>query len=484
MKAGLSPEKLFKDWPRQDAIPFESQYQYMATMHRKSGQDNPVVYVKGSVESLVSRCREELNDRGDSIELDAEAINRQVEGMTAKGLRVLAFARKEMTGDTASLQHEDVTGDLTFLGLQGMMDPPRPEAIKAVSACHSAGIKVKMITGDHVGTARAVAKELGILTGSRPSGDREVLSGSQLEAFSDRELIDYAADTSVFARVAPVQKLRLVEALQTRKQVVAMTGDGVNDAPALRQADIGIAMGITGTEVAKETADMVLTDDNFATIEAAIEEGRSVYDNLMKFITWTLPTNLGEGLVILVAVFAGLTLPILPLQILWINMATAVFLGATLAFEAGEPGIMQRSPRPPGTQMLSRPLVWRILWVGCLITVGSYAAFELALLRGLSEQVARTSAVNLIVFCEIFYLFSCRSLKHSILKLGLISNLWLVAGVLTMVLLQLAFTYVPLMHTIFQSGPIDAKEWMVILASGVVVFLLAEADKWRLRRAG
>ena len=482
MKAGFSPEKLFKEWPRQDAIPFESHYQYMATMHRNANQPSPVVYVKGSVESLVSRCRDEMSDRGDTVELGVEAIHRQVEGMTDKGLRVLAFARKEMPGDIASLNHEDVSGGLTFIGLQGMMDPPRPEAIKAVSACQSAGIRVKMITGDHVGTAKAVARELGILGNSAPSADGVALSGSQLETISDRELIDCAAETAVFARVAPVQKLRLVEALQARKQVVAMTGDGVNDAPALRQADIGIAMGITGTEVAKETADMVLTDDNFATIEAAIEEGRSVYDNLMKFITWTLPTNLGEGLVILIAVFAGLTLPILPLQILWINMATAVFLGATLAFEAGEPGIMQRPPRPPGTQMLSRPLAWRILWVGCLITVGCYAAFELALLRGMSDQVARTAAVNLIVFCEIFYLFSCRSLKHSILKLGLFSNLWLFAGVLTMVLLQLAFTYAPLMNRIFQSRPIDAEEWMVILASGIVVYLLAEADKWRFRR--
>ena len=482
MKAGFSPEILAEEWPRQDGIPFESHYQYMATMHRGKDSNRLIVYLKGFVESLIPRCKDELGVQGEIMELDAEAAHHQVESMTSKGLRVLAFAQKEMTGDSSSLNYEDVSAGLTFIGLQGMMDPPRPEAVEAVSACHSAGIKVKMITGDHVGTAQAVAQELGILGDPLPVGERQVLSGSQIEALSDEELIDSAAGTAVFARVAPAQKLRLVEAIQAEKHIVAMTGDGVNDAPALRQADIGIAMGITCTEVAKETADMVLTDDNFATIEAAIEEGRGVYDNLMKFVTWTLPTNLGEGLVILVAVFAGLTLPILPLQILWINMATAVFLGATLAFEAGEPGIMTRLPRPPGTQMLSKPLVWRVLWGGFLIMGGSYVAFELALMRGLSEETARTSAVNLIVFCEIFYLFSCRSLKHSIFKLGFFSNSWLILGVLIMVLLQLAFAYVPFMNTIFESAPIDATEWMVIIASGFIVYLLAEIDKWRYRR--
>ena len=244
---------------------------------------------------------------------------------------------------------------------------------------------------------------------------------------------------SVYARVAPAQKLRLVEALQAKGHVAAMTGDGVNDAPAMRQANIGVAMGITGTEVAKETADMVLTDDNFATIEAAAEEGRGVFDNLIKFITWTLPTNLCEGLVILIAVFTGLALPILPLQILWINMTTAVFLGASLAFEKKEPGIMQRPPRPPQMPILTKPLIFRIMWVGLLLVFGAFAVYELTIIDGNSIEEARTAAVNLIVFGELFYLLSCRSLKHSMFKVGVFSNIWLIIGVTAMVFFAVIF---------------------------------------------
>lgn len=481
MKAGLPTGTITKAWQRQDSIPFESQHQYMATLNQEAGS-RKYAYIKGSVESLVPRCEQELDDRGDARNLDADGVHRHVDAMTAKGLRVLAFARKELPADTYSINHEDISGGLTFLGLQGMMDPPRPEAIKAVDTCRRAGIKVKMITGDHVGTAKAVARELGILPSSGQDEQTQVLSGSRIEELSDQELFDTVCETAVYARVAPAQKLRLVEALQEKRNIVAMTGDGVNDAPALRQADIGIAMGITGTEVAKETSDMILTNDNFATIEAAVEEGRSVYDNLIKFITWTLPTNLGEGLVILISVFFGLTLPILPLQILWINMATAVFLGATLAFEDREPGIMERPPRPPGSSMLTRSLIWRILWVGSLLVAGSYIAFEFALMRGMSDQVARTAAVNLIVFSELFYLFNCRSLKYSMLKLGVFSNILLLSGVLIMILLQLGFTYAPIMNRVFESAPIDASEWFVILAAGILVYILAELDKSMSRR--
>ncbi|MBE9572262.1 MAG: HAD-IC family P-type ATPase, partial [Proteobacteria bacterium] len=314
------------------------------------------------------------------------------------------------------------------------------------------------------------------------SGAPRALSGKEIEDFSDEKLIELIEDIPVFARVAPAQKLRLVEAFQAKGHVAAMTGDGVNDAPALRQADIGVAMGIAGTEVAKETADMVLTDDNFATIEAAVEEGRGVYDNLVKFITWTLPTNLSEGLVILVAIFAGLALPILPLQILWVNMATAVFLGAALAFEAKEPGIMNRPPHPPKTALLTKPLVWRVLWVGILLVIGTFVVFELTIMTGKSVDTARTAAVNLIVFGEIFYLFNCRSLRFSMFKLGFLSNGWLLLGVSIMVFLQLIFTYAPFMNTIFDTAPIGLSTWIIIIFSGFIIYLLAESDKWWQRR--
>ena len=278
--------------------------------------------------------------------------------MAARGLRVLAFARKEQPDEIMGIHHEDVATGLTFLGLQGMIDPPRAEAIAAVKTCRAAGIKVKMITGDHPDTAAAIAEQIGIYTGEiDETGQKAVLTGRDLEKLSDDELMSAAEKTNVFARATPEQKIRLVRALQACGHIVAMTGDGVNDAPALKQADIGVAMGITGTDVSKEAADMVLTDDNFSSIEAAVEEGRGVFDNLTKFIVWTLPTNLGEGMVILAAIFLGISLPILPVQILWINMTTAGFLGLMLAFEPKEPDIMQRQPRQPDTPILTSELI-------------------------------------------------------------------------------------------------------------------------------
>jgi Ca2+-transporting ATPase len=342
-KAGFTRETLAVERPRRDVIPFESRYQYMATLHGSADdQAPPVVYLKGSVESLLSRCCQTLARDGKLEPLDNEACHRMAEEIAAKGLRVLAFARKERQKSGEELDHAEVAEGLTFLGLQAMIDPPRPEAIEAVRVCRQAGIRVKMITGDHAVTAMAIARQIGL--GGEGEERMAAMTGRELAELSDEALNATVEQAPVFARVAPEQKLRLVRALQARDQIVAMTGDGVNDAPALRQADIGVAMGITGTEVAKEASDMLLTDDNFASIAAAVEEGRGVYDNLVKFITWTLPTNLGEGLVILAAVFAGSQLPILPVQILWINMTTAVLLGLMLAFEPKEPGIMDRPP--------------------------------------------------------------------------------------------------------------------------------------------
>jgi len=475
-KGGLAGEQLSAALPRLDAIPFESRQQYMATEHGTA--ERRVIYLKGSLESIVARCRHSLSPSGECTPFDVESCSRAAAEMAEKGLRVLAFARIERKWAAAELGHVDVAAGMTFLGLQGMIDPPRPEAVAAIRACQNAGIRVKMITGDHVITATAIARQIGLIGETGQSEQPLALNGRDIAALSDAELIAVAQQSVVFARVAPEQKLRLVVALQAAGNVVAMTGDGVNDAPALRQANIGVAMGITGTEVAKEAADMLLTDDNFASIEAAVEEGRGVYDNLVKFITWTLPTNLGEGLVILAAVFAGVQLPITPLQILWINMTTAVLLGLMLAFEPKEQGIMQRPPLDPGKPLLTGELVTKILLVGFLLLVGSFGLFQWELYQGSSLAAARTCAVNIFVFGEIFYLFNCRSLRHSMFRLGLFSNRWVLGGVGLMVLLQLLFTYLPAMNTAFGSQPIGLHQWGQIVIASLVVYVIIEFEKW------
>jgi Ca2+-transporting ATPase len=427
-------------------------------------------------------CDVAIDAAGDLVDLDRTAVLAQVEGLAAAGLRVLAFA--EGPGPHADKLAHGKLGPLVFVGLQAMIDPPRQEAIAAVATCHTAGISVKMITGDHSVTASAIAERMGLGRGTAacPEGHCEALTGSEIEGFSDDDLQERIERLTVFARVSPEQKLRLVRALQSRGHVVAMTGDGVNDAPALRQADIGVAMGVTGTDVAKEAADMVLTDDNFASIEAAVEEGRGVFDNIVKFITWTLPTNLGEGLVILAAIFAGTSLPILPVQILWINMTTAVFLGLMLAFEPNEPDIMVRPPRAPETPILTRMLMWRVVFVGMLLLAAAFGLFEWAQSSGHDLAVARTLAVNVFVAVELFYLFNCRSLTKSLLGIPPFSNRWVLGGVGLMVALQLAYTYVPFMNTAFGSAPLSAGLWGVVAAVGVAAMILVEIEK-RITRA-
>lgn len=480
-KAGLELGSLQQSLPRVDAIPFESQHQYMATLHQRP-DGKRLAYLKGSVESMMKRCTHALNEHGDVAELDKARCHQDVETMAANGMRVLAFACIELDDGKSQISHADLDEGLTFIGLQGMIDPPRPEAVEAVAACQTAGISVKMITGDHAVTAAAIAQEIGLEGKRLENGRLAAVTGHELAEMSDDEVENLVGHMAVFARVAPEQKLRLVEAMQRRGDVVAMTGDGVNDAPALRRADIGVAMGITGTEVSKEAADMVLTNDNFASIRAAVEEGRGVYDNLIKFITWTLPTNLGEGLVILTAIFAGLSLPILPVQILWINMSTAVFLGLMLAFEPKEPGIMERPPRDPKSNILSGGLVIRILLVGFLLLVGAYGLFEWELSQGESELVARTVTVNVFVFGELFYLFNCRSLRYSVFKLGFFSNPLLLVGVAGMILLQLFYTYSPIMNSAFGSAPIGAAEWLNILCVSFGIYVIIGIEKWWGRR--
>lgn len=479
-KAGLDGRDLHQAQPRLDAIPFESQHQYMATLH---GGARTVVYLKGSVERLIERCNSMLGADGEPVALDSERVHREVVAMASQGQRVLAFARLDVAAGTLSVDHPQVATGLILLGLQGMIDPPREEAIRAVEACQTAGIRVKMITGDHAATAAAIAGQIGL--GGELAQDQapDVLTGMQLEQLSDTDLITAATETDVFARVTPEQKLRLVEALQAHGEVTAMTGDGVNDAPALRRADIGVAMGINGTEVSKEAADMVLTDDNFATIAAAVEEGRSVFANLIKFITWILPTNAGQGLVIIVAVMAAQPLPVLPVQALWINMTTAVLLGLALAFEPKEPGSMRRAPRRPDAPILTGELLFRIGLVGLLLLIGSFGLFEWALQRGASEAEARTIAINVFAVGQSFYLLNCRSLRYSMFRLGLFSNPWIWAGIVAMMGAQLLLTYLPVMNWLFHTAPIGWMDWLHILLAGLLIYLVIGAEKaWRLRR--
>jgi len=461
---------------RLDIIPFQSEFQYMATLH-SAGEHNRI-YLKGSIERVLPKCKAVLDGEGKPGALDADHVHQLVEDMAADGLRVLAFARRNVIADQHAINHDDINQSFEFLGLQAMIDPPRQEAAAAVAACHRAGIAVKMITGDHILTATSIARKLSIVAGN----DQEsAVTGHQLAKAEASQLSAMARQSKVFGRVSPENKLALVEALQSEGHVVAMTGDGVNDAPALRRADIGVAMAMNGTEVAREAADMMLTDDNFATVQAAVEEGRGIFDNLKKFITWTLPTNGGEALVILLAVLLGISLPLLPVHILWVNMTTAVCLGLMLAFEPKEADIMQRPPNGPHAPILSSVLVWRIVLVSSLLCLATFGLYQLELWLGASETEARTVAVAMFVVGEAFYLMNCRSLERSVLSVGLFSNVWIWLGIVVMFLLQMMFTYLPLMNAWFQSAPIALESWLRVLACSLLIMLIVEFEK-RLRR--
>ena len=478
-KAGLDPPREAGKRPRVGTIPFDSDRKYMATLHRDPATGGHVVLVKGAVERVTGMCCGELDADGVVRPLDRAAVLAAAEELAGRGLRVLATAVRQI-GDPAEFAEEALPGTLVLTGLQAMLDPPRAAAAAAVRSCRTAGISVKMITGDHAVTAAAVAGRIGLLRDPVPSPG-EVLTGSDLDALPQDDYPGAVDRARVFARVSAEQKLRLVEALQERGHVVAMTGDGVNDAPALRQADIGVAMGRSGTQVAQDAADMVLTDDDFATIEAAVEEGRGVFDNITKFITWTLPTNVGEGLVVVVAIALGTTLPVSPTQILWINMTTAVALGLMLAFEPKEPGIMNRPPRDPDEPLLSRALVVRILLVSALMLAGVWWLFQWERAQGADVAEARTVVVNLFITVETFYLFSCRSLTRPAWRVGLFANRWILVGVAAQAAAQLAFTYLPAMNLVFGSAPIGGEAWLRILAVATATTLVVAADK-RLRR--
>jgi cation-transporting P-type ATPase F len=458
---------------RIDLLPFESQHMYMAVLTQSA--DGYAVWVKGSSDALLKRCTSMFGVEGP---FERETVAAQVDGLARQGLRVLVLARKVVGPDVSHATHALVDDGLVFLGLVGMMDPPRAEAKVSIAACQAAGIRVKMITGDHLSTAAAIAEQLGIKGRRDGQGQLVALAGGELENISDTELPALAEDVAVFARVAPEQKLRLVKALQNKGHVVAMTGDGVNDAPALKQADLGVAMGITGTDVARRAAAMVLTDDNFSTISAAVEEGRAVFERLLKFLAWSLPTNGAQGFTLLVAVLAGVNLPILPVQMLWVNMATAVLIGTALIFEPAEAGLMQVPPRPVAAPLLDRGLLVRIAFVSVVSAAVVFGAWYWARsIDGLSEAAARTVAVNGIVVVSVAYLFNCRSLRRPMWALGLFSNRWVWVGSAVMILAQLAFTYLPALQRLFHTEGISAAWWLRLTVGGLLVFAVVEVKK-------
>ena len=474
-KAGFTQHIGSAEWPRLDSIPFESQHRFMATWHRDADGQS-WIFVKGAPERLLDICGFERGDEGERP-IDVDTWRRMANDTAAKGLRLLGLASKRAEPAGARLGFSDVEHGFTMLGLVGIVDPPREEAVRAVAECHQAGIRVKMITGDHAETARAIGAQLAIGVG------KPALTGAEVALMDDAALRRVAMEVDVFARASPEHKLRLVQALQADGQVVAMTGDGVNDAPALKRADVGVAMGQKGTEAAKEASGVVLANDNFATIAAAVREGRAVYDNLKKFILFMLPTNGGEALVVIAAILFELTLPLTPAQILWINMVTSSTLGLALAFEPAEDGLMRRRPRPPGESLLSGFFVWRVLMVSVLMMTGALGLFLWELQQGSSVETARTMAVNAVVMAEMFYLFNSRYILAPVTNWrGLFGNRYVLWAVGATVLLQLAFTHTAVMHSIFQSTHLTPLEWLKVLGAGLLVFAVAELEKFVIRR--
>jgi magnesium-transporting ATPase (P-type) len=474
LKAGLDPHAERKAAARLDQIPFESEHRFMASLHADH-RGGSVVYVKGAPERLLEMCATQRSKDGEEP-LDVDAWKRRMHEIASRGQRLLAIASRHMDPDGRELRFEDVEQGLTLLGLFGIADPPRKEAIEAVAACQKAGIRVKMITGDHAETARAIASELGLES-------ERVLTGHDLESMAAPSLALQARQVDVFARTSPKHKLRLVEGLQAHGQVVAMTGDGVNDAPALKRADVGIAMGCKGTEAAKEASQMVLADDNFASIASAVEEGRTVYDNLKKAITFILPTNGGQAGTIVAAIAFGQMLPLTPVQVLWVNMVTAVTLALALAFEPKEPDVMQRPPRRPDEPLLSGFLLWRIGFVSALMLLGTFGLFLYEIDQGTSIELARTVAVNTVVAFEIFYLWNARRLRASVMNLdGIFGSRATLIAIVLVIGFQVAFTYAPPMHVLFGTEALPVESWVRIALVAPALFFLVELEKWILRR--
>ncbi|HWV76877.1 MAG TPA: HAD-IC family P-type ATPase [Isoptericola sp.] len=471
MKAGFDTT----GWSRRDLVPFESENKYMATLDRDA-DGGLVVHLKGAPDRVLDRCTTQTAPDGTAQPIDRAFWEAQIDEIGGRGLRVLAAAR----GPAPSGPLADSLTGLELCGLVGIVDPPRPEAIDAIAQCRDAGIAVTMITGDHAGTAVAIGREMGIVhDDAAPDGTGPaVLTGAELEAMSTEQLRAVVQDVHVYARTSPEHKIRIVSALQAHGEVVAMTGDGVNDAPALTQADVGVAMGIKGTEATKDAAEVVLADDNFATIERAVEEGRRIYDNIRKSVLFLLPTNGAQSLVILVAVLFGLVLPLAPVQVLWINMITAVTLSLGLAYEKAEPDVMSRPPRDPKASILDAAFVRRILIVSVLIGGATLFVFYAERAQGAPLAEAQTTAVTMLALGQLAYLFNCRFLDRSSLTVDVLRGnrvIWLSA--VALIALQCVFVYTPFMHDWFDAAPIGLEEWGKTLGLAVVVFLLVEAVK-------
>jgi magnesium-transporting ATPase (P-type) len=479
LKGNLDHHATNETYPRDDVLPFEAAYKFMATLHHHHRDANAFIYLKGAPESVLALCTHERTTDGQRP-IDHEAWQQRMHSIAERGQRLLALATRETQDGHRTLSFDDVeTGGLTLIAVCGITDPPREEVLESIQRCHSAGIDVKMITGDHAVTARAIAHELEI------GDDSRVLSGHDIERADDAELQRLVRDTHVFARCTPEHKLRLVKAIQANGGVVSMTGDGVNDAPALKRADVGVSMGLKGTEAAREASAMVLADDNFASIAHAVEEGRTVYDNLKKAILFVLPTNGSQAMTIVAAIAFGATLPLTPVQVLWVNMVTAVTLALALAFEPTEPGAMQRPPRTPGSPLLSGFLIWRIAFVSLLLLATTFGHFLWMQQQGAGDALARTVAINTLVVGQAFYLLNSRYILRPVLgRDGLLGNRVVWIAIAALALLQLVFTYAEPLNLLFETMPIGANDWGRILGLGLFVFVLVEIEKALLTRFG
>ncbi|SFR51811.1 cation-transporting P-type ATPase [Thiomicrospira sp. ALE5] len=475
MKVGLDPQTEAGLCPRTDLIPFESDHKFMATLHHDHEQQG-YIFIKGAPEKILAMCQQQRTQQGD-VPIDVDFWHQAMEKLAERGQRVLAIAVKPVPASQLELGFNDVQDGAILLNLFGIIDPPREEAIEAVAECHQAGIRVKMITGDHAATAKAIGLQLGIGDG------QTAVTGQEIEQMDDQTLQEVVTRVDIFARTSPEHKLRLVAALQAQGHVTAMTGDGVNDAPALKRADVGISMGRKGTEASKEASEMVLADDNFASIARAVREGRTVYNNIRKSILHMLPTNAGQSLTIIFAILLAHQLPLTPVQVLWVNMVTSVTLAMALAFEPTEPGVMRRHPRRPDMPLLSGLMLWRIPFVALLLWAGTFGHFVYMDMQGVMDEYARTVAINTLVAGQIFYLFNLRYIDQHVFSMdGLFGSkaMWIAVG--TLVVLQLAFTYAPFMNTLFGTTPIAAEDWIRILMFGLLVFILVEMEKWVRRR--
>ena len=458
---------------RIDSIPFESDHKYMATLNQVDG--DKYINMTGAPERVMEMCSKQYTADG-PVDIDKSFWEEKMEEVAAEGYRLLGVAFCRTDKNRSELDKDDLEKKKVFLGVVGIMDPPRDEVIDAIKECKEAGVTVKMITGDHAITAKAIGKQIGIGDGEK------VLTGQELQEMSDEQLREVVDEVDIYARTTPEHKLRLVTALQDNGRLCAMTGDGVNDAPALKKANIGIAMGIKGTEVTKDASEMVLADDNFASIVHAIEEGRTVYDNIRKALLFILPTNGAESLVLMAAILLGIVMPITPAQILWVNMVTAVTLALAISFEPMEEDVMKRPPREPGDPILGKLFVWRITFVSFLIGGLTLFMFKHMQALGLDQSAARTIAVNTLVAGQLFYLFNCRKIKLPSLGKGFFTNKYVFYAAGMLVLLQALFVYVPFMNTFFDTAPLEGIYWLYPLAAGLLVFVLVEVEKFLIGR--